>query len=283
MMNTVQWDELVIRALEEDQVLHDITTFTFVKESLTGLATIIARAEGVLCGVPAVEKAFELTGNQVQLEWLYQEGEIFPKDSKILQIKGNIRNILLGERVALNFLSLLSGIATLTNQFVEKVKPYGCKIRDTRKTHPGLRDAEKYAVRVGGGENHRLNLSTFGLIKENHILASGGYDKLLLQLKELNTKNIVEFELEVENLEQFQLALNVGIKEILLDNFTPQMVQQAVAMNVSNAILEASGGIRLDNVEDYARTGVHRISVGAITHSALPIDFSLRIQQVNLC
>lgn len=277
-MGQINWKDLILRALEEDQVNEDVTTKTFVNETIVGTAVIIAKKDGILCGTGAVEETFALTGNLVTVHWHYREGEIFQKNNPVATLNGNLKNILLGERVALNFLALMSGIATLTNKFVQIARPYRCVIRDTRKTHPGLRDIEKYAVRVGGGENHRKNLSEYGLIKENHIAAAGGFEKILEKLKRLLESNsTLSFELEVETLDQYQKALEFGVKEILLDNFTPEEIQKAVAMNYSKAILEASGGITLENVENYAKTGVDRIAIGAITHSAPPIDFSLRI------
>lgn len=278
----VNWNEIITRSLEEDRVNDDVTTQSIVPKSAIGIANVVAKSSGIICGCPAVLKTFEIVDRSIALHWNVQEGSKVQKNESILSLEGNLRSILLAERTFLNLLTHLSGIATLTRKFVDLVSPFNIVIRDTRKTHSGLRDVEKYAVRVGGGQNHRVNLQEFGLIKENHIIAAGGLINVLEKFHQLEIeKPNLRFELEVEDLEQLQLALNFGVKEILLDNFTPEMVSKAVEITNQRAILEVSGGINLQNVQEYAQTGVNRISIGALTHSAIPLDLSLRIISVD--
>ncbi len=276
-MSQVEWSEIVERALREDGTYSDVTTLTFVPEEVTGVAEILSRIEGVVCGVAAAEEVFKQCGPGIQQKWWVKDGDHVTPNQPWVQLSGRLRPILTGERTALNFLTHLSGIATLSARFVEAIAGTNCVIRDTRKTLPGLRDAEKYAVRCGGAENHRTNLASAGLIKENHLVAAGGLQIVLDKLR-THKKNGSNFELEVETIDELKLALEANTPEILLDNFTVEQTIEAVKINNGRAILESSGGVTLENVASYARTGVDRISIGALTHSAKPLDLTLLVR-----
>ena len=206
----------------------------------------------------------------------HTDGTLLSKGTVIASISGSTRSLLTVERVALNFLQRLSGIATLTRQFVEAVKGTNARIVDTRKTTPLLRQFEKYAVTVGGGFNHRFGLFDGILIKDNHLKAAGGVKKALVLAKK-NTPHLMKIEVEVTNLEEFKEAIEHGANTVLLDNMTPEEIQKAVSMAKGKVILEASGGITLENVRTYAETGVDIISIGALTHSATAVDISMEI------
>ncbi len=279
-MSQIDWSDLVTRALHEDGAYSDVTTLTFVSEESTGKAEIFSRVDGIVCGIHAAEEAFRQAGTGVDQKWLVQDGDQVQAGAPWVQLSGRLRPILTGERTALNFLSHLSGIATLTGKYVNAVAGTNCLVRDTRKTIPGMRAAEKYAVLMGGGTNHRANLSTGGLLKENHLVAGDGLHVVLSKLKTiLETKKTGHvFELEVETIDELQLALDAGVTEILLDNFSVPQVHEAVLLTAGRARLESSGGITLENVAEYARTGVDLVAVGALTHSAKPLDLSLLIR-----
>ena len=246
-------------------------------------AQVIAREEAVLCGRDWFDGVLRALDPNVSIEWQVAEGGWMRRNQPIVQIEGAARALLAGERPALNFIQLLSATATLTRRHVDAVAgasplPEGCAILDTRKTMPGLRQAQKYAVRVGGGQNQRLALWHGILIKENHIAAAGGIPAVLDQARALNAG--VDIQIEVESLEQLQQALDGGARSVLLDNFDLVRMRQAVAINsmrTTPALLEVSGSVQLDQLRDIAATGVHRISIGKLTKDVTAVDFSMRV------
>ena len=241
-------------------------------------ARVLVREEAVLCGRAWFEGCMRGVDPDLQLEWHYEEGELMAANTNVCHIRGEARSIFTAERAALNFLQLLSGTATLTRRYVDAiagVSEKGCAVLDTRKTIPGLRQAQKYAVRVGGGQNQRMALWHGILIKENHIAAAGGIPQVLDYARALDAG--VEIQIEVENMEQLQQALDSGATSVLLDNFTLQAMRDAVALTAGRALLEASGGVQLETMRDIAATGVDRISIGKLTKDVVATDYSLRI------
>ena len=241
-------------------------------------ARVLVREEAVLCGRAWFEGCMRGVDPDLTLEWHYEEGDRMAANTDVCHIRGEARSIFTAERAALNFLQLLSGTATLTRRYVDAiagVSEKGCAVLDTRKTIPGLRQAQKYAVRVGGGENQRMALWHGILIKENHIAAAGGIPQVLDNARALDAG--VEIQIEVENLDQLQQALEAGATSVLLDNFTLQAMRDAVALTAGRALLEASGGVQLDTMREIAATGVDRISIGKLTKDAVATDYSLRI------
>ncbi|MES2257217.1 MAG: carboxylating nicotinate-nucleotide diphosphorylase [Pseudomonadota bacterium] len=238
-------------------------------------ARVIVREAAVLCGAPWFEGIMHALNAGLTVEWHYAEGDLMTADSAVCTIQGPARALLTAERSALNFLQLLSGVATATRRYVDVIAGTSAAILDTRKTLPGLRLAQKYAVRVGGGKNQRLALYDGILIKENHIAAAGGVTAALVAAGRLNAG--VTIQVEVESLEQLEEALAAGAVSILLDNFDLGMMRDAVRINAGRALLEASGGINFDTVRGIAETGVHRISIGSLTKDVHATDYSLRI------
>jgi nicotinate-nucleotide pyrophosphorylase (carboxylating) len=238
-------------------------------------ARVIVREPAVLCGAPWFEGVMRQLDPRICIEWRYAEGAMMETDSEVCAIEGPARALLTAERTALNFLQLLSGIASATRKYVDAIEGTRASILDTRKTLPGLRLAEKYAVRVGGGENQRLALYDGILIKENHIAAAGGIAPALGAARALNAG--VPVQIEVESLEELDEALAAGATSVLLDNFDVQTMQEAVRMNGGRALLEASGGVNMATVRAIAETGVDRISVGSLTKDVRATDYSLRI------
>jgi nicotinate-nucleotide pyrophosphorylase (carboxylating) len=267
----------VSSAINEDIKNSDITS-VLTSSKLNALAEIKAKEKGVLCGIPWVEKTYRKIDPKTKFTWLVKEGDIFKKNQKICKIYGNFNSLLAGERIALNFLQTLSGTATITKAFVSKIKTTSSILFDTRKTLPGLRIAQKYAVKIGGGMNQRLGLYDEILVKENHIKSIVSFEKTLQKIN--NNPKILNYQIEVENLKQLQLAIKLGAKNILLDNFSISSIKKAVAINNNLATLEVSGNINIHNILDYAKTGVNRISVGAITKNIEAIDFSMIIDTI---
>lgn len=267
----------VSSAIEED-IKNSDKTSVLTSPKLNALAEIKAKEKGVLCGIPWVEKTYKKIDPKTKFTWLVKEGDIFKKNQKICKIHGNFNSLLAGERIALNFLQTLSGTATITKAFVSKIKTTSSILLDTRKTLPGLRIAQKYAVKIGGGMNQRLGLYDEILVKENHIKSNGSIEKTFQKINS-NTQ-ISDYQVEVENLKQLQLAIKFGAKNILLDNFSISSIKKAVAINNNLATLEVSGNININNILDYAKTGVNRISVGAITKNIEAIDFSMIIDTI---
>jgi nicotinate-nucleotide pyrophosphorylase (carboxylating) len=272
----------VALALAEDLGTGDLTA-GLIAEGKTARATIIAREDAVLCGTPWVTAAFTALDPAVQLTWHVQEGQRCAPNQTVLEMQGDARSLLTGERTALNFLQLLSAVATKTAVYVAAIAGTGTQIVDTRKTLPGLRLAQKYAVRTGGGVNHRIGLYDAILIKENHIAAAGGIPQVLAQASAF--KDAAAFiQIEVETLGQLREALQHGAAMVLLDNMDLPTLRQAVAINrelgatsaAGPAVLEISGGVTLDGLRTLAETGVDRISIGTLTKDVAATDFSMR-------
>ncbi|WP_394756463.1 carboxylating nicotinate-nucleotide diphosphorylase [Rhodoferax sp.] len=265
------------RALQEDVGADDLTA-GLIDASRRTRAHILVREAAVLCGVPWAQAALQQLDPTVRLDWQVQEGQPCVADQVVLEIEGSARALLTAERTALNFLQLLSAVASKTADYVAAVQSVPgsrAQIVDTRKTLPGLRLAQKYAVRVGGGSNHRLGLYDAVLIKENHIAAAGGVAAVLRRAAELAPA--AKFvEIEVENLAQLREALAAGASLVLLDNMGLAQLQEAVQLNAGRAKLEVSGGVNLSTVRAIAATGVDRISIGALTKDVKAIDFSMR-------
>ncbi|MGC9064584.1 MAG: carboxylating nicotinate-nucleotide diphosphorylase [bacterium] len=268
--------DLIMKALEEDIGTGDITTELTVDDSLKGRAFIKCKEDGILCGCEVVRDVFLLLDSSLELEFLKRDGDEIVVGEKIIVIKGKFKSILMGERVALNFLSHLSGIATMTNRFV-KMLPPSIKLLDTRKTLPGLRMLEKYAVRVGGGKNHRFGLYDGILIKDNHIIASGGIKQAVEKAKK-SAPHYMKIEVEAFSLENVREALDAGVDIILLDNMDVETIKEAINIIDGRVKIEVSGGINSSNIHLLTELPIDFVSVGAITHSAKALDFSLSLE-----
>lgn len=238
-------------------------------------ARVVVREEAVLCGAPWFEGAMTQVDPRIRIHWHFAEGDWMPANAEVCSIDGPARSLMTAERPALNFLQLLSGVATATRDYVKLIEGTQASVLDTRKTVPGLRLAQKYAVRVGGGKNQRLALYDGILIKENHIAASGGIAQAMRAAQALNAG--VSIQIEVETLDELRQALDAGATSVLLDNFTTDLMREAVAMTAGRALLEASGGVNRDSVRAIAETGVDRISIGALTKDLRATDYSLRV------
>ncbi|MYA72475.1 carboxylating nicotinate-nucleotide diphosphorylase, partial [Candidatus Poribacteria bacterium] len=273
MLNLRALDPLIELAFEEDIGIGDITTEATVPPTQKGIGTLLAKSEGIVAGLPVAERVFEKLDATLTFRRLVKEGDAVVSDTPIAEVQGSAKTILIGERTALNFLQRLSGIATLTAQFVETVAGYDTKIVDTRKTAAGWRAAQKYAVRVGRAQNHRFGLYDGVLIKDNHIVAAGGIGNAVQRARQ-TVPHTAKIEVEVETVEQVDEALEAGADILLLDNMPPGLMQRVVQEVSNRAVTEASGGITLDTVKAVAATGVDFISVGALTHSAMPMDIS---------
>lgn len=276
MLNLRSLDPLIELAFAEDIGIGDITTEATVSSSQKGIGTLFAKSEGIVAGLPVVDRVFAKLDTTLKFRALVNDGDAITIGTSIAEIQGSAKTILIGERTALNFLQRLSGVATLTSQFVKAVADYDVKIVDTRKTTPGWRALQKYAVRVGGGHNHRFGLYDGILIKDNHIVAAEGIRNAVQSAREA-APHTTKIEVEVETIEQVKEALDVGVDILLLDNMSLDMMQQVVQLVGTRAVTEASGGITLDRVQAVAATGVGLISVGALTHSAMPLDISLKL------
>ena len=264
----------VTRALREDVGLGDLTA-KLVPEGKTAHARLLTRQSGVLCGVEWFNRTFEELDPDVEIFWHHKDGEEVTANTSLCEIEGDARAMLTAERTALNFVQLLSGVATKARQYVRAIEGTRAKIVDTRKTLPGLRIAQKYAVRAGGAHNHRIGLYDGILIKENHIAAAGGV-RGAVQAGLRSAPDGVFVQVEVENLAQLREALEAGAKLILLDNFELSLMREAVKIAGDKAELEASGGVSLKTVRAIAETGVHRISIGSLTKDVEALDLSMR-------
>ena len=249
-------------------------TAVLIPENKFVVGQILSRGSATLAGAPWATSVFAQLSKNITVNWLKRDGEKIRKDTVIATLEGPAREILTGERIALNFLQTMSAIATVTNKFVQKTREYRTIILDTRKTIPGLRHASKYAVKIGGGHNHRMGLYDGILIKENHIRSAGGIKKAIK--KALCASNL-PIQIEVETAAEMLTAIENGARLILLDNFSTSELIKCVKLNNRKAIIEASGGITLSNIEEIARTGVDRISVGAITKNINAIDLSFQL------
>jgi nicotinate-nucleotide pyrophosphorylase (carboxylating) len=277
MIDNLYIDDLILCALKEDMPLGDITTDNLIAPEDKASARLIAKQAGVIAGLDVAERVFKLLDSEVKFIRNIDEGSFVNKGDIIARIEGNTRALLRGERTALNLLQRLSGIATKTNAFCEKIKGLSAKIVDTRKTTPGLRFLEKYAVKAGGGTNHRFCLSDGVLIKDNHIKAAGGILKAVEQARK-SIPHTIKIEVEVETMEQVAEALESKADIIMLDNMSLDMMKQAVKVINKKAVVEASGNVSMDTVYDIASTGVDIISVGSLTHSVSAFDISMRIE-----
>ena len=267
--------DLVRSALEEDAAFNDLTTIATVLSDRRSRATLVARETGVICGLPLALEAFRLLDPKATFRIDHEDGTHVSEGEPVLFVTGHARGLLSAERVALNYMQRLSGIATLTERYVEAVKGTNAKILDTRKTTPGWRALEKYAVRAGGGTNHRMDLSTGVLIKDNHLAAlDGDVEKAVSRAKEIAPKG-VKIEVECDSIEQVERAAEAGADIILLDNMSPETMAECVKVVDGRAILEASGGVTLATVRKIAESGVDWISIGALTHSAPSMDLAL--------
>ena len=277
-------EPLIAAALKEDVGSRDLTSSALIPKGQLAKAEIVIRREGVIAGLQVAEWVFSLTDSKIKFQPTVKDGQKVYPDKAVAFLEGPARGILSGERTALNFLGHLSGIATLTRAFVEKVKGTSTKILETRKTTPGLRLLEKYAVRTGGGVNHRMGLYDGVLIKENHLRLAGGVQKAVALAKAAGQKN-VPIEVEVTNLNEFRQAVASKADLILLDNMKLAEIQEAVRLRNAVArskggakpLLEVSGGVNLENVRPIALTGVDRISVGALTHSAPALNIAMEV------
>jgi len=278
---------MIKAALAEDMVKRDITTLLAIPANLKGKAEIIAKQNSVLCGIAIAKEAFKQLDRKIIFKPRKKDGNLVKAKEKVAIIEGNLRTILNGERVALNFLYLLSAVATTTKKFVNQTKGTNIKIMDTRKTTPNLRSLEKYAVRVGGGWNHRSSLSDAILVKDNHLKAGQcvykgrlNENKISALIRRMRKKSSLAIEIEVENLAEFKGVIKYKPDVIMLDNFSLKSLKAAVNLrnkNFPKVKLEASGEVTLANVRAIAKTGVDFISSGALTHSSQPVDFSLDI------
>ncbi|MGU5794452.1 carboxylating nicotinate-nucleotide diphosphorylase [Aeromonas hydrophila] len=259
--------------LDQPDASADITAQLIPADRLAS-ARVITREAGVFCGQPWVDEVFVQLGGEVRVEWLVQDGEVLSPNQELFRLHGPARVLLTGERNALNFVQTLSGVASLTARYVAELAHTDCRLLDTRKTLPGLRSAQKYAVTCGGGKNHRIGLFDAYLIKENHILACGGIAEAISEARRLNPGKPVE--VEVESLVELEQALAAGADIVMLDNFDIPMMREAVALNQGRAKLEVSGNVTLDTLADYAATGVDFISVGALTKHVRALDLSMR-------
>lgn len=271
-------DSIINTALEEDIHYVDVTTDYLLPDGHTSSAYYIAKAEGVVCGLDIAKRVFELVGGGVAFDAKLRDGDKVKKGDIIATMQGDTKTLLKGERTALNILQHMSGIATATNHCVELVKGTNAKITDTRKTLPGLRRLQKYAVIVGGGRNHRYNLSEGAMLKDNHIDVYGGITAAVTELRK-KIGHMTKIEVEVRNLDELQEALAVGCELIMLDNMSCEDMTKAVEITAGRALLEASGNVTEENIADVAKTGVDIISLGALTHSVQCFDISMRFDK----
>ncbi len=273
---TPEIEQLIKTALEEDIGAGDLTTLSTVPAELRGKGLFRAKRDGVVAGLFLLEKIFSLLDAQVKVRCLTKDGEHVKQGTVVAEVDGPVRALLMGERTALNFLQRLSGTATLTRRYVDAVKEFPCKVIDTRKTTPGLRTLEKYAVRMGGGSNHRLGLYDAGLIKDNHIVAAGSIAKAVEKVRR-HAPFMAKVEVECSDLKQVQEALDAKADVIMLDNMGTKGMAEAVKLINKRAWVEASGGITIERIREVAESGVDFISVGALTHSAPAVDFNMKV------
>lgn len=271
------WRPLLDLALAEDLGPGDVTSRVSIPAGTRALARIEAREELVVCGLPLVEAVFRAVDAKLSLDPQTEDGKRVAAGAPLLRIEGSVHAILAAERLSLNFLGHLSGVATTTARYVDAVSGTSCQIVDTRKTLPGFRMLNKYAVLAGGGVNHRIGLFDGILLKDNHVAAAGGVGAAVANARAQAPANL-RVQCEVESLAAAREAWEAGADMLLLDNRTPEEIREIIAVCPEGLVLEASGGITLDNVRAYAETGVHRVSIGALTHSAKNVDVALEIE-----
>lgn len=268
-------DDYILNALKEDITSEDVTTNAVMREAKKGKADLICKQDGIICGLDVFKRVFELLSEDSTFETSFKDGDKVKKGELIGTVYGDIRVLLSGERTALNYLQRMSGIATLTNEMVTELAGYKTKLLDTRKTTPNMRPFEKHAVKVGGGTNHRYNLSDGVLIKDNHIGAAGSITKAVQMAKEY-APFVRKIEVEVESLEQLKEAVEAGADIIMLDNMDNETMRQAVALVAGKAETECSGNVTKERLKEIAEIGVDYVSCGALTHSAPIMDVSLK-------
>ena len=272
---TLQMDKYILSALEEDISSEDVTTNAVMREALQGEVDLICKQDGVIAGLPVFERTFKLLDNSTQVEFFCKDGDTVTKGQLLAKVYGDIRVLLSGERVALNYLQRMSGIATYTRNMVKLFEGTNTKLLDTRKTTPNMRIFEKYAVRVGGGHNHRYNLSDGVLLKDNHVGAAGSVTKAVQMAKEY-APFVRKIEVEVETLDMVKEAVAAGADIIMLDNMTVEEMKEAIRIIDGRAETECSGNVTKENVAQLTALGVNYISSGALTHSAPILDISLK-------
>jgi len=269
--------DLIARALSEDLGSGDVTSEATIRPESVSIAVMLAKQDMVLAGLDVSRGVFHVLDPDIQFTAFVKDGDNVNAGTEIAKLSGNTRALLAGERIALNLLQHLSGIATLTAQYVEKVKGTKAQVLDTRKTLPGLRALEKYAVRTGGGKNHRMGLHDMVLIKDNHIRATGSIRRAI-ELVRLKVPDTMKIEVETKSLDEVGEALTAGVDIIMLDNMTIDMMREAVKRIAGRALVEASGNVTLETIRQIAETGVDFISSGSLTHSAPAVDISMKIK-----
>lgn len=271
-------ETLLINSQVADSIVEDVGTGDITAELVDAdkvtSATVISREKAVICGRPWFDAVFQHIDSEIQINWHVEEGQCVTPNQQVVSLSGNARSLLTGERIALNWLQTLSGVATVTAEYVALLSEPSVKLLDTRKTIPGLRYAQKYAVSIGGGVNHRFGLFDAYLIKENHIMSCGSISNAIALARQKHPEKIIE--IEVENCDELLQALDAKADIIMLDNFSLAEMKKAVAINNGRAQLEVSGNVTTDQLKTIAKTGVHRISVGALTKHVRAIDFSMR-------
>ena len=271
----MQADKLIRMALQEDITSEDVSTNAVMRSAVKGTVDLIAKEDGIIAGLDVYARVFQILDEKTEISFNFKDGEAVKKGNLLGTVTGDIRVLLSGERVALNYLQRMSGIATYTKQVSKLLEGTGITLLDTRKTTPNMRIFEKYAVRVGGGQNHRYNLSDGVLLKDNHIGAAGSVAKAVAMAKEY-APFVRKIEIEVETMEQVKEAVEAGADIIMLDNMTPEMMKEAVELIAGRAQTECSGNITKENIAKILETGVDFVSSGALTHSAPILDISMK-------
>lgn len=274
MLNYLIIDDIIQRGLNEDMPFGDITTSSIIPEDSTCTASLYVKEDGIICGLPVFERVFTLIGD-VKCNLLKKDGDKVSKGEKIGEVKGNTQKVLMGERIGLNLLQRMSGIATTTYRYAKEIEHTKAKVVDTRKITPLYRHIDKYSVLCGGGANHRYSLSDSILIKDNHIDAAGSISNAVALAKK-NASFTTKVEVETETKEEVLEAINSKADIIMLDNMSPAMAKEMVNLIDGRAIVECSGNVTIENIKDYAETGTDYISVGALTHSFKVLDISLK-------
>ncbi|HEX9443512.1 MAG TPA: carboxylating nicotinate-nucleotide diphosphorylase [Candidatus Binatia bacterium] len=277
---TPQVEELIRSALEEDIGPGDITTMSTVSPDARGIGRFRAKRDGVVAGLIVIEKVFCLLDKDVRVRCLARDGDAVKRGDVVAEAEGPVRALLLGERTALNFLQRLSGTATLARRYVDAVKDFPCKVIDTRKTTPGFRTLEKYAVRMGGATNHRFGLYDAALVKDNHIAAAGSITGAVREVRR-HAPFMAKIEVECTNMDEVREAIAAGADVVMLDNMSVPQMAAAVKEANKRVWIEASGGITIDTLREVAATGVDFISSGALTHSAPAVDFNMKIATIK--
>ncbi|WP_444441934.1 carboxylating nicotinate-nucleotide diphosphorylase [Pseudoruminococcus massiliensis] len=277
ILNKIYVDNLIKTALLEDINYCDVTTDYLIPAEQMGKGKLVAKAEGILCGVEVAARVFELIDSDIKIEILIKDGESVKYGDELMRLEGRTASLLKGERTALNLIQHMSGIATAANQATKLVDGTNASIADTRKTLPGMRPLQKYAVMTGGAKNHRYNLSDAAMLKDNHIDAAGGITAAVTALRK-KIGHMTKIEVETRNLDELKEALAVGADIIMLDNMSPELMKEAVAITDGRAVLEASGGITNETLRAVAESGVDIISIGALTHSVKAFDISMYIK-----